>query len=57
MAFSVSGIGSGLDVNSIVAQLMDPERLPLTALQNRKQAFDNRFTSYGHLAVTAIGIR
>ena len=39
MAISSPGIGSNLDVNGIVSQLMAVEQKPLTALA-RKEALD-----------------
>ncbi|RLA18989.1 MAG: flagellar cap protein [Gammaproteobacteria bacterium] len=43
------GIGSGLDVNNIVSQLMAIERQPLNAL-NRKQSFiEAQISAYGQL--------
>ncbi|MBF0219292.1 MAG: flagellar filament capping protein FliD [Gammaproteobacteria bacterium] len=48
-SFAVSGIGSGLDVNSIVTQLMALERQPLNALEDRKKSFDEQLSAYGQL--------
>lgn len=47
MAISAPGIGSGLDVNSIVDQLMQIEKQPLNALDAREASFQSRLTSLG----------
>ncbi len=49
MAISAPGIGSNLDVNGIVTQLMAIERQPLTQLQSRTQAFQTKLSAYGTL--------
>ena len=46
---SAAGIGSGLDVESIVTQLMAIERQPLDALQQKKTGIDARISAYGNL--------
>ncbi|MDX1698457.1 MAG: flagellar filament capping protein FliD [Thiohalobacterales bacterium] len=46
---SAAGIGSGLDVDSIVAQLMALERRPLDKLQEQKEQIDARISAYGNL--------
>jgi flagellar hook-associated protein 2 len=46
---SAAGIGSGLDVNSIVSQLMALERRPLDLLQQKKDDIDARISAYGNL--------
>jgi len=46
---SSAGIGSGLDVNSIVSQLMVLERRPLDVLQQKKEDIDSRVSAYGNL--------
>ncbi len=46
---SAAGIGSGLDVESIVTQLMALERRPLDALQKKKTDIDARISAYGTL--------
>ena len=42
-----AGIGSGLDVNSIVTQLMAIERQPLNALQSRQTSIQSTVSEYG----------
>ncbi|MBN8748101.1 Flagellar hook-associated protein 2 [Xylophilus ampelinus] len=51
MAASVSsaGIGSGLDVESIVTKLMNVEKVPLTKLQSTASAIDSKISAYGTL--------
>lgn len=43
------GIGSGLDVNSIITQLMKVESQPLTLLQQRKSDLDTQVSAIGQL--------
>lgn len=44
---SSAGIGSGLDVNSIVTQLMAIERQPLKALQTKQTTIQTTVSEYG----------
>jgi len=44
---SSAGIGSGLDVQSIVTQLMNVERQPLTQLQTRASGLQTKMSAYG----------
>lgn len=46
---SAPGIGSGLDVNTIVTKLMEIEQLPLTALQNKEKALQTRISAFGSI--------
>jgi flagellar hook-associated protein 2 len=46
---SAAGIGSGLDVESIVSQLMAFERRPLVSLQNQLTDIDARVSAFGEL--------
>ncbi len=46
---SSAGIGSGLDVNSIVTQLMAIERRPLTALQTKATTIQSTVSEYGKI--------
>ncbi len=50
MTISSPGIGSGLDVNSIVTQLMTIERQPLTALNNKVASFQAKLSGYGQIS-------
>ncbi|MBI3375629.1 MAG: flagellar filament capping protein FliD [Betaproteobacteria bacterium] len=49
MALSSPGVGSGLDVNGIVSQLMALERQPLTALDNKEAKYQAQLSAYGSL--------
>lgn len=49
MSVSAPGIGSGLDVQGIVNQLMQLERRPLVALQQREAGFQAQISAYGGL--------
>ncbi|MEI7682581.1 MAG: flagellar cap protein FliD N-terminal domain-containing protein, partial [Betaproteobacteria bacterium] len=49
---SSQGIGSGLDVNSLVSKLMAVERLPITALDTKTTAVQAQISSYGTLKST-----
>lgn len=46
---SAAGIGSGLDVDSIVSQLMAFERRPLVAVQQQLTDIDARVSAFGEL--------
>ena len=47
MPISSAGIGSGLDVSSIVTQLMSIERQPLTQLQTKATGLQTKLSAYG----------
>jgi len=47
MAISSAGIGSGLDVNSIVTSLMNVERQPLTTVSKQKTDYQSQISAYG----------
>ena len=49
MAISAPGIGSGLDVNGLVSQLMAIERRPLIALGRREASAQERISALGQL--------
>jgi flagellar hook-associated protein 2 len=49
MAISTPGVGSGLDVNGIVSQLMALERRSLTAISTKEAKFQTQLTAYGSL--------
>lgn len=49
MAISSPGIGSGLDVNNIVTQLMNVEKQPLTLLDQKEASFQSQLSAYGTL--------
>lgn len=46
---SAAGVGSGLDINSIISQLMALERRPLGALQGKQATFESQLSAYGRL--------
>lgn len=52
MAISSPGIGSNLDINSIVSQLMTIERQPLVQLDTREVSFQAQLSAYGNLKGT-----
>lgn len=49
MAITAAGVGSGLDIESIVSQLMSVERRPLYALKDREKEFQAQLSAYGRL--------
>lgn len=57
MAISSPGVGSGLDVNSIVTQLVAIERQPLQVLQTKASQFQSQLSLYGTIKsqVSALG--
>ncbi len=50
MAISSPGIGSNIDVNSLVTQLMALERRPLDALNQQQTFYNNELSAYGTLS-------
>jgi len=46
---SAPGVGSGLDVNSIVDQLMEVERQPLNRLESSRRDLEVRLSAFGQL--------
>ncbi len=51
-SISVAGVGSGLDVQSIVAQLMEIERIPLQRLEQKQTRLESQISAYGQLKNT-----
>lgn len=49
MTISSAGIGSGLDVSSIISQLMALEQKPLTALATKEANYQAQLSGYGSL--------
>lgn len=49
MALSSAGVGSNLDVNSIVSQLMALEQKPLTALAKKESVLQTKISALGSL--------
>lgn len=57
MSISSTGVGSGLDVNSIVSQLVAIEKQPLKTLQTKSTTFQSQLSAYGTIKsqVSALG--
>lgn len=49
MAISSAGIGSGLDINGIISQLMQIESQPLYRLQNKVTSYESEISALGQL--------
>lgn len=49
MAISATGIGSGLDINNLVTQLMQAESAPLTTLKAKQSSFNAKLSAFGTL--------
>jgi flagellar hook-associated protein 2 len=49
MAISSAGVGSGLKVDSIISQLMEVERQPVTNLQTRQTRYTNQISAMGQI--------
>jgi flagellar hook-associated protein 2 len=49
MALASSGVGSGLDINNIISQLMALEQRPLTALATTEAKHQAKLSAYGSL--------
>jgi flagellar hook-associated protein 2 len=54
---SSAGIGSGLDVNSIVTALVNVERVPITQLQTQADALKTQLSSFGKLQSYVSAVR
>lgn len=52
MGIAVSGLGSGLDINGLVAQLMSAESRPLTLLKAQQKTVSTKISAYGQLSST-----
>jgi len=48
-SLSSPGIGSGLDVNALVTQLMTVEKAPITLLDKKEASFQAKLSTYGTL--------
>jgi len=57
MAISSGGVGSGIDINSIVSQLMALERQPLTVLDKKKTSYNSQLSAYGTLKSNLSGFQ
>ena len=49
MGISASGIGSGLDINNLVTQLMTAESAPLSTLKAKQTSFNAKLSAFGTL--------
>lgn len=49
MAITSSGLGSGLDINGIISQLMLVEQQPITALNTKEVTLQSKITALGSL--------
>lgn len=49
MGITVSGIGSGLDINGLVSQLMSSEQRPMNLLKKQESATNAKISAYGQL--------
>ncbi len=49
MGITASGIGSGLDVNSLVSQLVSSESKPLSLLKTQEKTVNAKISAYGQL--------
>ena len=49
MAITSTGLGSGLDINGIVSQLMAVEKQPLQQLDTKEAAYQAKLASYGQV--------
>ena len=54
---SAPGIGSGLDVNGIVSQLMASERQPLAALAKQEQTYNQKLSAFGQVRSALAGFQ
>jgi len=57
VAISSPGIGSGLDVNSIVSKLMSVESLPLQILAQQQQSYQSKISAFGSLSGALISFQ
>lgn len=54
---SAPGIGSGLDVNGIVSQLMAAERQPLASMTKQEAAYTQKLSAFGQLRGALAGFQ
>ena len=48
--FSVSGLISGIDYNSMIEQIIELERQPITLKETRQEAYETKISKYGELS-------
>lgn len=56
MPISSAGIGSNLDVNAIITQLMALEQRPLTSLQNKASQITTKISAFGQIKSQLAGL-
>lgn len=49
MGITSTGVGSGLDIESIITKLMTVEQQPLTALQKKEASYQSKLSAFGSL--------
>ena len=49
MSISVGGLVSGLDINSMISQLLEVQNRPIAMLQQQEAAYQVELTAYGSL--------
>lgn len=49
MAISSAGLGSGLDINSLVSGLVQAEKQPLNSLNKKKTTYNNQLSAFGRV--------
>ena len=54
---TTTGLGSALDINSLVTKLMAVEQQPLTLLQTQEAAAQAKITAYGSLKGAVAGLQ
>jgi len=57
MSFSLSGIASGLDTNTIISQLMQIERIPYTKLETRKNDYNSELSVFRSINTKLAALR
>lgn len=54
---SFGGLGNGLDFGQVVDQLVRAQRLPIDALQTKKNALQTKLTEYGTLGTNLLAVQ
>ncbi len=49
MGITASGVGSGLDINGLVSQLVAAEARPMAALKSQQKTYNAKLSAYGQL--------
>ncbi|SNS61970.1 flagellar hook-associated protein 2 [Noviherbaspirillum humi] len=57
MALTSAGIGSGLDIETIISQLMSVEQQPLNALKTKQSSYNTKLSAYGTLKSTVASLQ